>query len=461
MKLPWALLSSLTLLLTGPSGLGPAEAATVSTTESAAGSALTSSSVHAPQAFFWQLTTPQSVVPGTVLLARAERAPEGTRSDDQFFSISRTGSNDVPSAALRAYHHAAEVMARSDPGCQVSWTMLAAIGRVESNHGRFGGSQLGADGVSRPEIRGPRLDGAGAFAAIRDTDHGRLDRDPLWDRAVGQMQFLPETWAAVARDGDGDGQRNPDDIDDSALGAAVYLCGAGGSLADRAGMARAAFRYNHSDYYVDLVLSYQTGYTTGVFALPSPPPPVVTTTATRSVRATPTRPRSTPKSPADHPAVRPHHAPATPPRPHPTTQPTQKPPASPRPPQAPQPPKPPKPQPTPKPTSGPTGPTLVALSGTWNACAGGFCLGSTPLDLGPAGVLADHAHADFDGDGTVRTNLEELTGLVGKRVDLQVARTPGGVVVYVIGNDGYRNADGSFARVVAAVAPTGAASTTP
>ena len=27
-------------------------------------------------------------------------------------------------------------------------------------------------------------------------------------------------------------KKNPDDIDDSALGAAVYLCGAGGSLAD-------------------------------------------------------------------------------------------------------------------------------------------------------------------------------------------------------------------------------------
>ena len=63
------------------------------------------------------------------------------------------------------------------------------------------------------------------------------------------------------------------DIDDSALAAAVYLCGAGGSLADQAGMARAAFRYNHSDYYVQLVLSFQAGYQTGVFAVPSPPPP--------------------------------------------------------------------------------------------------------------------------------------------------------------------------------------------
>ncbi len=137
------------------------------------------------------------VVPGTVLVPRgahegSRRAPAAT---SEFFKISRTGSNDVPEAALRAYHHAEKVMATADPDCQISWTLLAAIGRVESNHGRFGGSQLGSDGVSRPEIRGPQLNGAGAFAAIHDSDNGALDHDKAWDRAVGQMQFLPETWA--------------------------------------------------------------------------------------------------------------------------------------------------------------------------------------------------------------------------------------------------------------------------
>ena len=164
--------------------------------------------------------------------AKASKDSRGNRSDDQFFEISRTGSNDVPEAALRAYRHAEKVMATADPDCDISWTLLAAIGRVETNHGRFGGAQLGSDGISRPEIRGPQLDGAGPFAAIRDSDNGVLDRDKVWDRAVGQMQFLPQTWRSVERDGDGDGTKNPDDIDDSALGSAVYLCGAGGSLAD-------------------------------------------------------------------------------------------------------------------------------------------------------------------------------------------------------------------------------------
>ena len=274
--------------------------ARVAATEAAT---VSQASVHG---FYWQLTTSQDVQPGSLLMSQAQAAAHakaskdsrGNRSDDQFFEISKTGSNDVPAAALRAYRHAEKVMATADPDCDISWTLLAAIGRVETNHGRFGGAQLGSDGVSRPEIRGPQLDGAGPFAAIRDSDNGVLDRDKVWDRAVGQMQFLPQTWRSVERDGDGDGTKNPDDIDDSALGSAVYLCGAGGSLADRAGMARAAFRYNHSDYYVSLVLSMQAGFETGVFALPSPPPPAKAKQVgkAKTPKTKPTRPRDVTKA---------------------------------------------------------------------------------------------------------------------------------------------------------------------
>ena len=401
----------------------------------------------AAHGFFWQLTASQDVVSGSILMARegAGGGSRGTRSDHQFFKISSTGSNDVPEAALRAYHRAEKVTASADPGCEISWTLLAAIGRVESNHGRFGGAQLGSDGVSRPEIRGPQLDGAGPFAAIRDSDNGTLDRDPVWDRAVGQMQFLPETWRSVARDGDGDGQRNPDDIDDSALGSAVYLCGAGGSLADAAGMARAAFRYNHSDYYVSLVLSMQAGYETGVFAVPSPPPPPETaaktagkpgskqkgTAATRPHQAKPRTPAGKPAQPPSTPKPKATPEPAPRPTPTPTPKPT------------------PKPTPTPAPTPTKTGPALVRVDGTWNECGSNFCLGGTTLDLGPAGARGDRADGDFDGDGTVATNAEEFTGLVGKHVNLQVERAGGGFVVYTIDGKGFRNADGSFARAAA------------
>jgi hypothetical protein len=440
MKYVWVLVSPLVLALTGLSlsVLGPSHEGAAQPTYPTA--AFVSQATSGQPLILHPLGTPeQPVLAGTVLLARGQHhAAKGTRSDQEFFQISSTGSNDVPEAALRAYHRAEKTMATADPDCDISWTMLAAIGRVESNHGRFAGAQLGSDGVSRPEIRGPQLNGAGPFAAIRDSDRGVLDHDKVWDRAVGQMQFLPQTWHAVARDGDGDGKRNPDDIDDSALGAAVYLCGAGGSLADSAGMARAAFRYNHSDYYVQLVLSFQNGYRTGVFAVPSPPPPAPKKKAaavkhkTRKVTHKPTRPASKPKP---TPAVKPT------PKPAPTPKPT--------------------PKPSPKPTPTPSGPRLSQVGGTWQACGPDFCLGTTVLDLGPQNVSGDHARADFDGDGNVESNGQEFAGLVDKHVNLQVERKDGRFVVYVIGGDGFRNADGSFARAAAQGVASSAPSPSP
>ena len=413
------------------------DAAAGPTPESALTPVATSTATLPTHSFYWELTAPQVVVPGTVLVPRgAHEGSRGTRSDDEFFTISRTGSNDVPQAALRAYHHAEKVMATADPDCQISWTMLAAIGRVESNHGRFGGSQLGSDGVSRPEIRGPQLNGAGAFAAIHDSDNGAMDHDKAWDRAVGQMQFLPETWRGVARDGDGDGKKSPHDLDDSALSSAVYLCGAGGSLAHQAGMARAAFRYNHSDYYVQLVLSFQSGYQTGVFAVPSPPPPPAKKTA--PVRKPAAKKHATHK-PKKQVTRKPTAKPSTPPRPTPVSKPTPKPVPKPAPKPAP------KPTPKPSPSPSPAGPQLTQADGTWKVCGQQFCLDGTTLDLGPHHVWGTKADADFDGDGTVELNGQEFVGLVGKHVTLQGVQGQGPYVVYVIGGHGFRNADGSYA----------------
>ncbi len=64
--------------------------------------------------------------------------------------------------------------------------------------------------------------------------------------------------------------------------------------------------------------------------------------------------------------------------------------------------------------------------------------------------MTDKASADFDNDGTVESNAQEFAGLVGQQVTLQVVHAGGNLVVYVIGSDGFRNADGSFARTLAA-----------
>lgn len=181
---------------------------------------------------------------------------------------------DIPDQALAAYQRAAAVIDTADLSCHLDWTLLAAIGQVESDHGRVGGSRLDGHGVATPPIIGPRLDGRHGTSLVRDTDAGRLDHDRHYDHAVGPMQFLPSTWAVVAVDGDGDGRRNVQDINDAALGSAVYLCAGGGDLATRAGTRAALHRYNPSAAYVATVLAVARAIrTSSVFA------PITTTTS--------------------------------------------------------------------------------------------------------------------------------------------------------------------------------------
>jgi hypothetical protein len=191
--------------------------------------------------------------------------------------VLRTASvTGIPAAAIAAYQRAETVINAADPACHLPWELVAAIGRVESDHGRYGGNVLDDDGVARPGIYGMRLDGTRGTARISDSDAGELDHDMRFDRAVGPMQFIPSTWRVVGVDADGDGDRNPQDIDDAALGTAVYLCAGTDDLATDAGRRASVFRYNHSQDYVDLVLAIMAAYQQGQFT--SVPNGITTTT---------------------------------------------------------------------------------------------------------------------------------------------------------------------------------------
>jgi soluble lytic murein transglycosylase-like protein len=98
------------------------------------------------------------------------------------------------------------------------WYVLAAVGKVESNHG---------------ENMGPSSSGA-----------------------MGPMQFLPSTWETAGVDGNGDGEANIMDPRDAIPAAAAYLA-RGGAPDD---WRRALFSYNHSDWYVMKVLGVAEGY---------------------------------------------------------------------------------------------------------------------------------------------------------------------------------------------------------
>jgi Transglycosylase SLT domain len=177
--------------------------------------------------------------------------------------INGLAANGIPNVALNAYRVAAARMNHSDPGCGIDWSLLSGIGREESDHGRFAGATLNPDGTSTPRIIGIPLNGSGT-EVVRDTDHGRLDGDTVYDRAVGPMQFIPSTWAGYGVDANGDGIADPFNINDAALTAARYLCAAGGNLRTHAGQVRAVLTYNHSDQYLAQVLALADAYHRGI-----------------------------------------------------------------------------------------------------------------------------------------------------------------------------------------------------
>jgi peptidoglycan hydrolase CwlO-like protein len=98
------------------------------------------------------------------------------------------------------------------------WYILAAVGKVESNHG---------------QTMGPSSAGA-----------------------MGPMQFMPSTWETSGVDGDGDGVANVMDPEDAITAAASYLED-GGAPHD---WYRALYSYNHADWYVKKVLAVAEAY---------------------------------------------------------------------------------------------------------------------------------------------------------------------------------------------------------
>ncbi len=226
----------------------------------------------------------QTLPDGTALPAAAIQAPASVGDAVSREAALTPGSaSDIPQGALSAYQRAEAVINKADPGCSLPWELIAAIGRVESDHGRFGGSSLDAKGVARPGIYGVALNGKNNTQQIADTDGGQYDNDTRFDRAVGPMQFIPSTWSVVGVDGDSDGTRNPQDIDDAALATAVYLCSGEDDLSGEKGQRASVYRYNHSNDYVDLVLSIMQAYMDGDFsAVPNSTPTTAVITPSTS-----------------------------------------------------------------------------------------------------------------------------------------------------------------------------------
>jgi len=122
--------------------------------------------------------------------------------------------HDIPPDMLLLY----ESGAQRCPG--LPWPVLAAIGKVETDHGR--GSLVSPAG------------------------------------AEGPMQFMPATWAEYAVDADGDGDPSIWEAADAVPAAADLLCANGAG--NPATLASAIYQYNHADWYVQLVLNWAARY---------------------------------------------------------------------------------------------------------------------------------------------------------------------------------------------------------
>jgi hypothetical protein len=266
--------------------------------------------------------------------------------------------------------------------------------------------------------------------------------------------------------------RSPNDIDDAALATAVFLCSASGDLDSRGGMETAVFRYNPSDSYVASVLAVERSYRAGEFdtadelprgdsaeimatRAPDPATGVQSESgadgegnATRadsglghpgpdpSPTGSPGTPQPSPTTGTGTPQPSPTTGTGTPdpgpttgtgtPDPGPTTGPgTGTPDPSPT------------DTPDPSPTNTPD-PAPVELSGELAACGpDAWCLDGTPLDTGSAEELAAPAWSDFDADGTLESNAQELAGLAGARVLLLAVPGTAPAVVVAIGGADY------------------------
>jgi membrane-bound lytic murein transglycosylase B len=189
--------------------------------------------------------------------------------------VNTPGTLGIPKMALSAYRNAEQIMAGADPACGISWNLLAGIGRIESMHANGGATD--AHGTAILPIYGPALDGTlpGNEVIVQSSADGRI----TYARAMGPMQFLPGTWAHYASDGDGDGVADPQNLYDSTLAAARYLCSGGLNLRDPSQVMAAILRYNNSMPYAQNVLGWAAAYATGVVPvdlppLVGPPPPI-------------------------------------------------------------------------------------------------------------------------------------------------------------------------------------------
>src|SRR5699024_150536 len=192
-----------------------------------------------------RLPIPDDVPPAAAAPAPTIDIHQPGRTANQLARWARgqVSETNIPYQALIAYGNAENIARQTKPECRLSWNTLAGLGFVETKHGSYAGwtlrgTKLNDQGTADPKIFGPQLNGE-KFARIEDTDGGQLDGAKEFDRAMGPMQFIPETWKHYGVDANGDGVADPQNIDDAAAAAARLLCDLGRDLSTPEGWTQA------------------------------------------------------------------------------------------------------------------------------------------------------------------------------------------------------------------------------
>jgi hypothetical protein len=169
----------------------------------------------------------------------------------------------IPARVLAAYAGGAVRLALTWPECGLTWNTLAGIGWVESHHGELFGDYIDDDGFMSVPIYGIPLVGNGTMN-IPDFDDGNFDGSAEYDRAVGPMQIIPQTWAAWNVDGNGDGNPQGQQIDDAVVSAANYLCFSSDDMNTPEGWRQGLWGYNQLDSYADDVRDMANEYAASI-----------------------------------------------------------------------------------------------------------------------------------------------------------------------------------------------------
>lgn len=143
------------------------------------------------------------------------------------------------------------------PACTgLPWQIVAAIGWVESRHGQ--GRVDPITGNTNPPIVGPALDGSDGNEALPATaDSTAWTGDPVWQHAIGPMQFLAATFIAWGVTDSADATPDPNNAFDAIATAGRYLCDGQTAVGD---VGAAILRYNNSPTYQADVINKAIAY---------------------------------------------------------------------------------------------------------------------------------------------------------------------------------------------------------